>query len=90
MKAAGSFEEFLTLNDSFATVWESSATYPKRMAEEKKSALFTPISEAYAHYEQGKEERIYQRASRRIEKRDALGQPQRIGDLRIQARKGAQ
>lgn len=90
LKAATAFEEFLTLNNSFSAVWESSVSYPQRIENERKSAIFTPVSEAYANYEQGKQEREYQRVSRRIEKRDTLGQPQRIGDLRIQARKGAQ
>ena len=42
---------------------------------------FTPITEAYNNYEQGKQTRRSERIKRRVSRRDRLGQPQNIGDL---------
>ena len=43
--------------------------------------VFTPITEAYNNYEQGKQTRRSERIKRRVSRRDRLGQPQNIGDL---------
>lgn len=52
-------------------------------------AIFTPVHRAVADYEQGKQERKIDRAKRRYQRRETLGQPQRVDDLRINAQKGA-
>lgn len=89
-QGAQAFDEFLVLNDRLATVVDKSphsatADQPQRPAP----GVVTPISQAYAEYEEGKESRRRARISRRIQKRDSLGQPQRMGDLSYNARKGA-
>ncbi|MBM7050555.1 hypothetical protein [Rothia sp. ZJ1223] len=54
-----------------------------------KPAIFTPLNEAVSDYELGKKERKIDRATRRYQRRQTLGQPQRVDDIRINAQKGA-
>ncbi|MFW0108417.1 hypothetical protein ACN08Z_04735 [Rothia sp. P7181] len=90
LKGASAFEEFLRLSDNCAKTWEESAATATRLVKRTSPpAIFTPVSESYASYEQGKKQRQQERISRRIQKRDILGQPQRVGDLRRNTRKGA-
>lgn len=50
-------------------------------------AIFTPVRTAYSDYVQGKNTRTLDRAKRRSQRRNELGQPQLIGDLkRLQER----
>ncbi|GGH57476.1 hypothetical protein [Rothia aerolata] len=90
IKGSRAYRELLSLNDNFSHIWEQAQKLEaqKRRAE-REPGIFVPVTEAYAEYEQGKERRQRDRISRRIQKRDSLGQPQRLGDLRNNARKGA-
>lgn len=63
------------------------ATVVGSVAKSTTPAIFTPVRVAYSDYIQGKNTRTLDRAQRRTERRDALGQPQLIGDLkRLQER----
>ncbi|WP_237234056.1 hypothetical protein [Rothia nasimurium] len=74
--------------------WESSITdalgqanHAQPLREEPQPALFIPVGTAYADYIQGKNTRTLDRARRRSQRRDELGQPQLVGDLkRLQER----
>ncbi len=94
---------FLTLKKGWKTLseveaWE--AAFSSRLSEAhsvsyrklespSESAIFTPVGEAVSHYESGKLERKIDRAVRRYQRRETLGQPQRVDDLRIYAQEGA-
>lgn len=77
-----------------ATDWEShitdslgSASVLKPLREPHQPAIFTPVGQAYSDYIQGKNTRTLDRARRRSQRRDELGQPQLVGDIkRLQER----
>lgn len=52
------------------------------LEEAAPSALFTPPGQAYRDYVQGKNKRTLGRSARRVQRREELGQPQLLGDLR--------
>lgn len=57
------------------------------VAKASPPAIFTPVRRAYSDYIQGKHTRTLDRAKRRTQRRNDLGQPQLIGDLkRLQER----
>lgn len=51
-------------------------------------AVFTPMNSARAAYSSGREQRQTARLIRRMKRKDAKGQPQRLSDLRRAERKG--
>ncbi|MDO4251855.1 MAG: hypothetical protein Q4C74_01255 [Rothia sp. (in: high G+C Gram-positive bacteria)] len=90
LKGARTYGEFLRFTEGFADLWDQAmASHTQQISSKQQGGIFVPISQAYAQYEQGKKERENDRISRRILKRDLLGQPQRLGDLRYNARKGS-
>lgn len=52
------------------------------LEEAAPSALFTSPGQAYRDYVQGKNKRTLGRSARRVQRREELGQPQLLGDLR--------
>lgn len=73
----------------FSQRWEDAAAgvqRPVRAAPDP--ALFTPVGQAVADYRVGRDQRETARLGRRIERKDRMGQPQRISDLRRAERKG--
>lgn len=63
------------------------ATVVGSVAKTTSPAIFTPVRVAYSDYVQGKNTRTLDRAQRRTQRRNELGQPQLIGDLkRLQER----
>lgn len=90
LKGADVFEEFMNLSESFSESLDSAVSWQTQKLREKPPVgVVRSVSETLAQYEQSKNIRKQQRISRRIQKRDLLGQPQRVGDLRNNARKGA-
>ena len=88
IKGISAAEEFTYISENFSRTWDQTEEARTRaMKTEEPSALFKPVAQSFAEYEQGMRERSQQRISRRIQKRDTLGQPQRWADLE-QARKG--
>ncbi|WP_421084086.1 hypothetical protein [Rothia nasimurium] len=87
------FRSFMGSLDA-ATAWEatindslSQAAVLKPLEEPRPPAVFTPVSEAYTDYIQGKYTRTLDRSRRRAQRREELGQPQLVGDLkRLQER----
>lgn len=61
---------------------EAEAQVRRKLPAERTLGVFTPVSAAYNNYEQGKQTRRSERIKRRVSRRDRLGQPQNIGDLR--------
>ncbi|GAA1759103.1 hypothetical protein [Kocuria aegyptia] len=73
----------------FSQRWEDAAAgvqRPVRVAPDP--ALFTPVGQAVADYRAGRDQRETARLRRRIERKDRMGRPQRIGDIRRAERKG--
>ena len=69
--------------------WEASitgalgeASYARPLESASEPAIFTPVTAAYTRYVQGKNTRTLDRARRRYTRRDELGQPQLVGDLK--------
>lgn len=78
-----------TVAGKFAQRWDDAASgvqRPVRAAPEP--ALFTPVGQALADYRFGRDQRETARLTRRIERKDRMGQPQRISDIRRAERKG--
>lgn len=73
----------------FTQRWDDAASgvqRPVRPAPEP--AVFTPVGSALAEYRFGRDQRETARLQRRMERKDRMGQPQRISDLRKAERKG--
>lgn len=73
----------------FAQRWDDAASgvhRPVRPAPEP--ALFTPVGHALAEYRDGTDQRETARLRRRMERKERMGQPQRISDIRRAERKG--
>lgn len=68
---------------------EANSVSYRKLESPSGPAIFTPVGEAVSHYESGKQERKIDRAVRRYQRRETLGQPQRVDDLRIYAQEGA-
>lgn len=78
-----------TVAGEFAQRWDDAAAgvqHPVRAAPDP--ALFTPVGQAVADYRIGRDQRETARLRRRIERKDRMGQPQRISDIRRAERKG--
>lgn len=78
-----------TFAEDFTARWDAAsqgAVRPLRTAAPP--AVFTPVSAARAAYASGRDQRQTARLMRRIDRRNAKGQPQRISDLRRAERKG--
>ncbi|MEX5271315.1 hypothetical protein [Kocuria sabuli] len=78
-----------TVAGEFAQRWDDAASgvqRPVRAAPEP--ALFTPVGQALSDYRFGRDQRETARLTRRIERKDRMGQPQRISDIRRAERKG--
>lgn len=75
--------------EDFTTRWEAAAQGTSRpLRTPAPPAVFTPVSATRAAYVSGRDQRQTARLMRRIDRRDARGQPQRISDLRRAERKG--
>ncbi|MFI7582350.1 hypothetical protein ACH9DO_00980 [Kocuria sp. M1N1S27] len=78
-----------TVAGEFAQRWEDAAAgvqRPVRAAPDP--ALFTPVGQAVSDYRYGRDQRETARLRRRMERKDRMGQPQRINDIRRAERKG--
>lgn len=73
----------------FAQRWDDAASgvhRPVRPVPEP--AVFTPVGDALAQYRFGRDQRETARLRRRMERKDRMGQPQRISDIRRAEQKG--
>lgn len=78
-----------TVAEEFARRWDDAAAgvqRPVRSAPDP--ALFTPVGQALADYRYGRDQRETARLTRRMARKDRMGQPQRISDIRRAERKG--
>lgn len=78
-----------TVAGEFAQRWDDAAAgvqRPVRAAPDP--ALFTPVGQAVADYRHGRDQRETARLARRMARKDRMGQPQRISDIRRAERKG--
>lgn len=90
VKGAQALQELMNFSEIASKILDESSTYQaQKFRENSEAAIFRPISESFAEYEQSKNERVQRRISRRIQKRETLGQPQNLSDLRNTSRKGA-
>lgn len=86
VKGAQALQELMNFSEIASKILDESSTYQaQKFRENSEAAIFRPISESFAEYEQSKNERV----QRRIQKRETLGQPQNLSDLRNTSRKGA-
>lgn len=82
-------KETETAAGEFAQRWDEAASGVQRPVRAAPvPALFTPVGEALAEYRNGRDQRETARLTRRIERKDRMGRPQRISDLRRAERKG--
>ena len=88
-KALPALREVEAIADDFTQRWNSAAqgtAQPLRSPAEP--AVFTPVNSARAAYSSGRDQRQTARLIRRMNRKDMLGQPQRLTDLRRAERKG--
>lgn len=78
-----------TVAGEFAQRWDDAASGVQRpVRPPPEPALFTPVGQALADYRNGSDQRETARLTRRMERKDRMGQPQRISDIRRAERKG--
>jgi hypothetical protein len=78
-----------TVAGEFAQRWDDASSGVQRPVRAAPvPALFTPVGQALADYRNGADQRETARLTRRIERKDRMGQPQRISDIRRAERKG--
>lgn len=88
-KALPALREVEAIADDFTQRWNSAAqgtAQPLRSPAEP--AVFTQVNSARAAYSSGRDQRQTARLIRRMNRKDTLGQPQRLTDLRRAERKG--
>lgn len=88
-KALPALREVEAFADDFTVRWNAAAqgaSQPLRTPAEP--AVFTPVNSARAAYSSGRDQRHTARLIRRMNRKDAKGQPQRLSDLRRAERKG--
>ncbi|HST71344.1 MULTISPECIES: hypothetical protein [Kocuria] len=73
----------------FAQRWDAAASGVQRpVRTPPEPAVLTPVGRALAEYRLGRDQRETARLARRMARKDRMGQPQRISDLRRAERKG--
>jgi hypothetical protein len=78
-----------TVAAEFTQRWDAAAAGVQRpVRAQPEPALFTPVGQALADYRLGRDQRETARLQRRMERKDRMGQPQRISDIRRAERKG--
>ena len=88
-KALPALRELEAFAQDFEQRWNAAAqgtSQPLRTPAEP--AVFTPVNSARAAYSSGRDQRQTARLIRRMNRKDAKGQPQRLSDLRRAERKG--
>ena len=88
-KALPAMRDVEAMADDFTHRWNSAAQgTPQPLRSPAEPAVFTPVNSARAAYSSGRDQRQTARLVRRMNRKDILGQPQRLTDLRRAERKG--
>lgn len=77
------------LGEDMARRWEdSSSLVAQRIRQAPVPGILIPVRQARDEFVAGRSTRHERKVAQRIARRDRLGQPQRLGDLRYGAQKG--